>query len=606
MQADRLDLAHINTMTGPVLVPSWQTVRDVMLASLLSGHDRIVLTGQAGTGKTMLLRDVARVSMGGRWAGAILVQGPGALQAMRNVAPDASRRPALLVDEADRIDEPQLHALLDAAGGRAVVLAGIDPLHGLQSGWTHLALAPLNGPESLLFITIWLERVRLPPDQLDEDAAARLTELSEGRPRLLVMLLKASVWLAQMQGLGRVSRAVVEEAAALRGSAGSTAAATGTIPHRQRPMVDILPSRPVGSGPAPDAATSSPLEAARPSIPTSTPSVPRPTVTPPTASDLLPLATATGAGMVPSSPAAPLARRRRTWPGFVALATCCVAVGLLVTWRSASERGRQVFPSPAAQQDAAGPIAGLVVADDRPASDAGVQEAAAPPPPRPATDTQTPGRQSAPATGGAAAVAAGASDPAASSKPIPDDAVMSERPVRGTMVEAPVAPATPRPSITMAEAIEPAGRSVALATPNTSTPPSAPPPREAISISRSAGPEVESPPVVAHVALPPASPPSASVLSPDVVALLVNRGEEMLRAGDISAARLLFGRAADAGSSVAAASMGRTFDPTFLSSIHAQIQPDPERAISWYRRAMVVGAPDAGALRAAIRLLEAH
>lgn len=83
-------------------------------------------------------------------------------------------------------------------------------------------------------------------------------------------------------------------------------------------------------------------------------------------------------------------------------------------------------------------------------------------------------------------------------------------------------------------------------------------------------------------------------LAPDMLALLVRRGEAMQRLGDISAARRLYGRAAEAGSARAATRMGETFDPFYLGQVGARgVAPEPDSAADWYRKAIAMGDPDA-------------
>jgi TPR repeat protein len=80
-----------------------------------------------------------------------------------------------------------------------------------------------------------------------------------------------------------------------------------------------------------------------------------------------------------------------------------------------------------------------------------------------------------------------------------------------------------------------------------------------------------------------ATPPRYT--APGVTSLL-SRGDAMLSLGDISAARLLYERAAALGSARAATAVGKTFDPAFLAAIHASVlRPDPAAAASWYRKA---------------------
>ncbi|HEX5327308.1 MAG TPA: hypothetical protein VFW75_11620 [Acetobacteraceae bacterium] len=64
----------------------------------------------------------------------------------------------------------------------------------------------------------------------------------------------------------------------------------------------------------------------------------------------------------------------------------------------------------------------------------------------------------------------------------------------------------------------------------------------------------------------------------------------MLAIGDISAARLLYARAAAGGSGRAATQLGKTYDPAFLTQIGiAGMSADSATAATWYRKAMTLG-----------------
>ena len=79
-------------------------------------------------------------------------------------------------------------------------------------------------------------------------------------------------------------------------------------------------------------------------------------------------------------------------------------------------------------------------------------------------------------------------------------------------------------------------------------------------------------------------------LPPGMVGALIRRGDEMVRLGDISAARLLYERAAVGGSGRAATAAGRTYDATFLAAIGVRgIRGDPAAALAWYQRAAALG-----------------
>ena len=77
------------------------------------------------------------------------------------------------------------------------------------------------------------------------------------------------------------------------------------------------------------------------------------------------------------------------------------------------------------------------------------------------------------------------------------------------------------------------------------------------------------------------------------MSLLLRRGDEESAIGDISAARLLYERAAESGSALAARQMGRSYDPAFLPPAVANTLGDLGRAKQWYQRAASLGNADA-------------
>ena len=97
-------------------------------------------------------------------------------------------------------------------------------------------------------------------------------------------------------------------------------------------------------------------------------------------------------------------------------------------------------------------------------------------------------------------------------------------------------------------------------------------------------------------------PPSSSAVpvatsapwDPDLptvdVAELLARGDNCLRIGDITSARLFYERAADAGSGQGAMRLGATFDPNFLGRAGLiGTRGDQATADAWYRRARSLG-----------------
>jgi TPR repeat protein len=75
------------------------------------------------------------------------------------------------------------------------------------------------------------------------------------------------------------------------------------------------------------------------------------------------------------------------------------------------------------------------------------------------------------------------------------------------------------------------------------------------------------------------------------IAGLLARGDWVLATGHITAARLLYEGAADAGEARAAVRLGETFDPVYLDGSHLRgLQGDRDMAVFWYRRARDLGA----------------
>jgi hypothetical protein len=103
-------------------------------------------------------------------------------------------------------------------------------------------------------------------------------------------------------------------------------------------------------------------------------------------------------------------------------------------------------------------------------------------------------------------------------------------------------------------------------------------------------------------ALPPspapeqAAPASRAIreLDPDSIKLLMQQGEQFVASGDLVSARLVYRRAAEAGSAAAALALGTTFDPVVLAKMGVRgMGADVEKARSWYEKAKEFGSPDA-------------
>jgi hypothetical protein len=87
-------------------------------------------------------------------------------------------------------------------------------------------------------------------------------------------------------------------------------------------------------------------------------------------------------------------------------------------------------------------------------------------------------------------------------------------------------------------------------------------------------------------AAPQSAPRPAVVLDESEINTLIRRGKNLLNDGDFAAARVLFERAANAGSAEAALALGSTYDPNVIKRLGAiMVKPDIENARKWYQLA---------------------
>jgi len=83
-------------------------------------------------------------------------------------------------------------------------------------------------------------------------------------------------------------------------------------------------------------------------------------------------------------------------------------------------------------------------------------------------------------------------------------------------------------------------------------------------------------------------------IDPDELAVLLKRAKSLLAIGDITSARLLLERAADAQEPEAALMLAGTYDPQVLGSQDLRsVTPDPDAARVWYQKAAQMGSADA-------------
>ena len=99
-------------------------------------------------------------------------------------------------------------------------------------------------------------------------------------------------------------------------------------------------------------------------------------------------------------------------------------------------------------------------------------------------------------------------------------------------------------------------------------------------------------PAAAPIAQP--NTPAPRRLGADEIALLLQRGQELLEHGDIASARLILRRAAEAEDARAAYALAATYDPNVLRELRVYgSAPDAAKARAWYEKAIAFGSREA-------------
>src|SRR5438270_4580700 len=130
-----------NSRASPTAVPfpRWQRARDRACAALLAGETRLLVTGPPGTGKTVLINEIARVLRYAGWHAAVRTAG---LPSPDGVAAITGHETVLLIDETDRPSAAELREL-EASPPAALVLAGLDPIGLRWEAGARISLSPL-------------------------------------------------------------------------------------------------------------------------------------------------------------------------------------------------------------------------------------------------------------------------------------------------------------------------------------------------------------------------------------------------------------------------------------------------------------------------------
>jgi TPR repeat protein len=122
-------------------------------------------------------------------------------------------------------------------------------------------------------------------------------------------------------------------------------------------------------------------------------------------------------------------------------------------------------------------------------------------------------------------------------------------------------------------------------------------PMQPIPPARDTLPATNAAPISVPQSATPAPNHPAVQLDSDEMTRLIKRGKDFLAQGNFASARLLFKRAADAGSAEAALALGSTYDPSVIKQLGAvSITPDIDAALKWYETAADHGSAEAAGL----------
>ena len=210
-QLEESKLRLLTEVPRPVQHRRWRDAFALVLNATQVGKKLILVTGPAGTGKTLLLRELYRALHNAGLA--VKLEGRGDI-----LDRDYARRSGevILIDEADRLDTTLLTKLHQDTG--TLILAGLSLSMAKSLPCTHtiVELGPLVSDEIAPFVAARLTEAGRPSGLFSAGALEYLAFYSRGVPRVLAMLADASLWLADMDEDGRVSIDHVKDAASGR------------------------------------------------------------------------------------------------------------------------------------------------------------------------------------------------------------------------------------------------------------------------------------------------------------------------------------------------------------------------------------------------------
>lgn len=180
----------------------WKAARDALLAAVRSGSGSTLLIGAAGSGKSLMLADVADTL---RAEGTAVVLGLGGAEAEDGAV--------MLLDEARRCA-----ALPDSCHAVLADLPVFEArMASLRTPLAIVRLEPLPPAVARAFIAERLRHAGCPPHAWAREAVDALVEAANGLPRMLCTLGGSAMHLSALDGEDQVTARHVREAVEMHG-----------------------------------------------------------------------------------------------------------------------------------------------------------------------------------------------------------------------------------------------------------------------------------------------------------------------------------------------------------------------------------------------------